>query len=64
MNFNRIDTHDPELIFPEELLQECEKKPNLFKLEKLWLTGIQDQKSINEPRADNLVGVKAKKQAL
>jgi hypothetical protein len=35
MNFNRIDTHDPELIFPEELLQECEKKPNLFKLEKL-----------------------------
>jgi hypothetical protein len=28
-----LGIHDPELVFPEELLRECENKPNLFKLE-------------------------------
>jgi hypothetical protein len=27
-----MGVHDPETVFPEELLQECEKKPDLFKL--------------------------------
>jgi len=27
-----LGEHDPETVFPEELLQECENKPNLFKL--------------------------------